>query len=216
MDTEGGTHDPNLGDFMPVYQPGIPTGTVNLDVDYLNLQGNFQQANIVYGQDHYPFDNATPNQGFHNLVTTPPVVNNPPDALPPATPVGICRFYAYQKYAAMGILQWSRGPNNALPTPLTNIYGGPVSIASLASANIMDFVGFTRVTCILSAFNDSATSNKNGVDAYVVYSQGTFNVTTGTPGSLSAGSSGTVLQLKNNTGGTLGSVYWALQFIRVE
>lgn len=42
---------------MPVYQPGIPTGTVNLDVDYQNLQDNFQQLDIAYGVDHVPFSN---------------------------------------------------------------------------------------------------------------------------------------------------------------
>lgn len=57
---------------MPVYQPLIPTGTVNLDEDYQNLQGNFEQANIVYGEDHFAFDNATVGeQGFHDKVTMP-------------------------------------------------------------------------------------------------------------------------------------------------
>ncbi len=57
---------------MPVYNPLVPTGTVNLNVDYQNLQGNFEQANIVYGTDHYPFDNATAGeQGFHDKATFP-------------------------------------------------------------------------------------------------------------------------------------------------
>lgn len=62
---------------MPLYQPLIPTGTVNLDVDYQNLQGNFEQANIVYGTDHYPLDNAVVGQqGFHKKVTMP-VITDP-------------------------------------------------------------------------------------------------------------------------------------------
>lgn len=44
---------------------------MRLDIDYQNLQGNFEQANVVYGTDHYPFDNATSNQGFHNKATFP-------------------------------------------------------------------------------------------------------------------------------------------------
>lgn len=57
---------------MPLYNPLIPTGTVKLSVDYQNLQGNFEQSNIVYGEDHYPFDNATVGeQGFHDKVTMP-------------------------------------------------------------------------------------------------------------------------------------------------
>lgn len=61
---------------MPIYQPLVPTGTVKFPVDYKNLQGNFEQANIVYGTDHYPFDNAvTGEQGFHDKVTMPSRVN---------------------------------------------------------------------------------------------------------------------------------------------
>ena len=57
---------------MPIYRPLIPTGTVNLDEDYQNLQDNFNQANVVYGTDHYPLDNAVAGQeGFHDKVTMP-------------------------------------------------------------------------------------------------------------------------------------------------
>src|SRR5580698_774128 len=123
---------------MPVYQPGIPTGTVNLDVDYLNLQGNFQQLNIVYGTDHYPFDNASPNQGFHNQVTTPAFVASPPPMVP--TPPGTTTnpiFYAFQQYPALGVLQYSRGPNSAVPTTLTKLFSPatPISLAPAATTN---------------------------------------------------------------------------------
>lgn len=57
---------------MATYQPGIPTGSVPLNQDYLNIQGNFTQANVVYGTDHYAFDNITAGQeGFHKQVTMP-------------------------------------------------------------------------------------------------------------------------------------------------
>lgn len=44
---------------MPTYQPNIPTGSVPLDQDYLNLQGNFQQLNIAYGVDHVPYTDTS-------------------------------------------------------------------------------------------------------------------------------------------------------------
>lgn len=58
---------------MPTYQPGIPTGTVNLDVDYQNIQDNFQQLNVAYGVDHVAFsDNSgVPPRGItgmHNII----------------------------------------------------------------------------------------------------------------------------------------------------
>lgn len=203
---------------MPfVYNPGVPTGTVDLNVDYLNLQGNFQQANIVYGTDHYPFDNATPNQGFHNLVTTPPFVDNPPTGLPPVT-VANPKFYAFQQYAALGVLQYSRGPNNAVPTPLTSLNAGPFSLNALVGfTSVIDFSGFTRVMAILSAFNDTNLTGKASFSTFIAFSQGTFNIaSTGTPSVLSAGSIGTVLIVRNNSSSNLTNVYWALQFIRIE
>lgn len=58
---------------MTVYQPNIPTGTVDLDQDYLNLRGNFQQLNIAYGVDHVPFSDTsgvppTGISGMHNII----------------------------------------------------------------------------------------------------------------------------------------------------
>lgn len=58
---------------MPQYQPGVPSGTVNLDVDYQNIQDNFQQLNVAYGVDHVAFsDNSgVPTlgiSGMHNII----------------------------------------------------------------------------------------------------------------------------------------------------
>lgn len=50
------------------YQPNIPTGTVNLDVDYQNLRGNFQQADTVFNSDHTLLSNATPQKGYHTSI----------------------------------------------------------------------------------------------------------------------------------------------------
>ena len=82
---------------MPVYQPLIPSGTVDLDVDYQNIQDNFNQANIVYGIDHYPFDNNTGNEGFHNQVTLPFL--DPPT---PTTIAGQGKIYTQDSAATPG------------------------------------------------------------------------------------------------------------------
>jgi hypothetical protein len=194
-----------------MYQPGIPTGLVNLDVDYQNIQDNFQQLDTTFAVDHYAYSDPSSSNGFHNKVTTPGFSTGsaPVTGLFPV-------FYGFQQYSAIGLIQYSRGINNALPTPLTTLNGGPISLATTATTNIIDFAGMTRVMCILSAFNDTNTSTKNPVNAFIAFSQNTFNVTTGTAGNLAAASSGTILQLKNNTPGTLGAVYWNLQFLRIE
>lgn len=50
------------------YQPGIPTGTVNLDVDYQNIQGNFGQLETTIGKDHLPPSNGTAQNGYHTSI----------------------------------------------------------------------------------------------------------------------------------------------------
>jgi hypothetical protein len=61
---------------MPTYQPNIPTGTVQLLQDYLNLQANFQQLDIAYGVNHVPFSDTSgvpPGgiSGVHKFVQMP-------------------------------------------------------------------------------------------------------------------------------------------------
>ena len=58
---------------MPVYQPGIPTGLVDLDIDYTNIQGNFTVLNTSFGVDHLPFTNTTPQAGYHGDIHFNPV-----------------------------------------------------------------------------------------------------------------------------------------------
>lgn len=67
------------------YQPGIPTGTVNLDIDYQNLQNNFTQLNNIFGIDHIPF-NLAQNSGYHKSIhLVPQSTGAYPPVPPPAT-----------------------------------------------------------------------------------------------------------------------------------
>lgn len=52
---------------MTMYQPTIPTGLVNLDVDYQNIQNNFSQLDTTYGVDHVKYSLA-PNNGYHKDI----------------------------------------------------------------------------------------------------------------------------------------------------
>lgn len=53
---------------MTTYQPNIPTGLVNLDVDYRNIQQNFSQLDTSFGINHFTYSNATANNGKHTFV----------------------------------------------------------------------------------------------------------------------------------------------------
>lgn len=203
---------------MPVYQPGIPTGVVPLDTDYLNLQGNFQQLNIVYGTDHYPFDNATPNQGFHNLVTTPPFVDSPPTGLPPVTTTNP-KFYAFQQFPTIGVLQYSRGPSNAVPTLLTKLYSPAtaISLAPAATTNVVDFTGMAFAFCILTA-TDVVLPTTVRLFSYIIWDGTTIIPNNLNASQLTVQQSGKILQLRNSTSPpvALNNVYWNLEIIRAQ
>ncbi len=69
------------------YQPGIPTGSVPLNQDYLNLQQNFTQINDQFMVDHVPLTSTsgTPPNGYHEAIHMVPVsttASNPPNNQP--------------------------------------------------------------------------------------------------------------------------------------
>jgi hypothetical protein len=69
------------------YQPGVPTGSVPLNQDYLNLQTNFSQINTQFLVDHVPLTSTsgTPPNGYHTAVHLVPVsttASNPPNNQP--------------------------------------------------------------------------------------------------------------------------------------
>lgn len=53
------------------FNPLVPTGLLNLSVDYKNLQLNFQQLDTSFGVDHIKFS-ITPNNGFHTCIHSIP------------------------------------------------------------------------------------------------------------------------------------------------
>lgn len=64
------------------YQPGVPTGTVPLNQDYLNLQGNFGQLNTQWLVDHVPLTSTSgsPPNGYHlsiHMVPQASITNTP-------------------------------------------------------------------------------------------------------------------------------------------
>jgi hypothetical protein len=75
----------------------VPTGTVPLDQDYLNLQGNNQQLDVAYGYDHVPFSDTSglPPPGIsgkHKVIHFNPdstVASNPPKNYPIVPPAAV-------------------------------------------------------------------------------------------------------------------------------
>lgn len=54
------------------YNPNIPQGTDNISSSQAQIQTNFNQVNVQYGQDHVAFNTGSGNgTGFHKKVTLP-------------------------------------------------------------------------------------------------------------------------------------------------
>ncbi len=57
------------------FNPNVPTGLINLDTDYQNLQNNNQQLDTTYGRNHYKFSDQTVDNGKHKFIEMP--INSP-------------------------------------------------------------------------------------------------------------------------------------------
>lgn len=61
------------------YNPNIPLGTDNISVDRASMQVNFDQANTLFDNDHYAFDDATSaNRGYHRQIFFPAALGADP------------------------------------------------------------------------------------------------------------------------------------------
>ena len=177
-----------------------------------DILNNFSSANTSFGIEHYPFDNGTANNGFHNKVTTPIYVANPATGLPPVTttePIA----YGFQDSANVGVIQYSRGPNNAVPSPLTKLQSTSAAIvlAPAGTTNVLDCTGLSRMIAHLYAFDSTVISN---VAAPTIFWNGTsFQI--GLTSGLVVQASGNIIQLKNNTASPM-NVYWTLVMHRLS
>ena len=197
---------------MSLFIPTSPQANDNLDFSQGQLLSNNSGLDTVFGIDHYKFSDATANKGFHNKVTTPVFVDSPP--ITGANPVA----YAFQDSANVGVLQYSRGPNNAVPTPITMLQSpsSPITLAPAATTNVLDFTGIPGALAILYAAD--YTLHIGAIISLISWNGTAFGNIFNTNGTanLTAVSSGNILQIKNNSSiTTFSSVRWTLQFLRM-
>jgi hypothetical protein len=200
---------------MTIYTRNQPIATDDLDISQPQLFNNTNAADTIFGFEHYAFSDKTADRGLHNTVTTPSYVATPSTGLPPTTTVNPI-FYGFQQTTPLGILQFSRGPNDAVPTPLTNIQSptGGITLLAGGSTNLLDFTGINIANFYIIAFDKI---NVNASMFNVSFWNGTSFI-----GIISIGqgftinSSGNILQIKNTTAVDFTQVYWTLNFNRIQ
>jgi len=206
---------------MSLFIPTIPQANDNLDFSQGQLLSNNAGLDTVFGVDHYKFSNATASKGFHNQVTTPVFVASP-IALPNAPPTTTTNpiFYGYEALDAggmpidnLGVLQYSRGPSDAVPTPLTELHSTAAAIvlASGATTNVLDFTGINLSISNIYIFNTTLSATPV---TQTIYWNG--SLLSGLGGTLLlTQQAGNILQIKNGSSGSL-SIYWTLEFKRIQ
>ena len=197
------------------YTRNQPVTMDDLDVSQPYLVTNTNGADDIFGKEHYPFSNQTVSQGLHNTVTTPAYIASPPTGNPPITAANPI-FYGFEQTMQVGMLQYSRGPNNAPPTPVTALQSPitPQTITSGGTITVLNFTGLPRAIATIYAFNSPLTTVY--IANQTIYWDGTTLYAQGGALNLQVLVSGTTLQLKNNTSGSLTGIYWTLQFVRMQ
>lgn len=189
------------------YTPGIPLANDYIDQSQPVLKDNFDALDSVFDVDHYKFSDATANLGKHKTVTTPAESSHVSTAA--NEPV----LYAYQDIAALGVLQYSRGGSDAVPTPVTSLHGTIASLGPGATQSILDVNGLSVFYANLYAKGEIGTGS-----VYAALRRaGSLSVAAlSTPGGVRFKNSGTEIQVENITLSTINNVEWTIQPVRIE
>lgn len=199
------------------YNPNIPLAPDFLSVSQGDLLNNFSVADTSFGINHYKFSDLTANNGKHNNIQTPLVIG----AVHPSTPANENSFYTMQDSAPLGLLQYSRGPSDAVPTPVTSLQSQAAALvlASSATTNVLDFTGLARAYGLLFVVNSGVVNPRNEI--FFISWNGTslnsVSITTSAGGvNFAVVMSGNVMQIKNNSLIVFNNVYWTLDLKRVQ
>lgn len=208
---------------MSSYTRNQPQPTDTLAVSQPFLYNNTNSADSFFGVDHYAFS-AAANNGLHNTVTQPAYQNpiGTPSATPPDTSAGSPIIYGFKPTSTGNIpaIQFSRGPANVVPSPLTTLQStaAPIVLASLGTTNVLDATNLNMLYGSIYMFNVSNPFVVGGINFAQVYWDGTIWVVANNLGTnaLTANINGNILRVRNTTAVPMNNVFWTLQILRVQ
>ena len=192
------------------FNPNIPGASDLLSQSQSEIQTNFSSSNTSFGVDHYAFDSVS-NNGLHQFVTTP-------NAAVPTT-VNDPKLYGFQPTANIGTIQFSKGPSDAVASPVTMLYSSSsgISLVPLATSNVLDCTGLTFLHALLHVTASDITGSSGRHYTSTVMNNGSdFGFSLGTAQVITPTSSGSILQIFNtNESTTFNNIFWTLQFLRI-
>lgn len=165
------------------YQPTIPTGLVNLDVDYQNIQENFSQLDTQFGIDHTAFSNNStpPLNGYHKAVhmvqqAAPAAVSNVGSLYCTTNNDGLSNDETlYYLTGGNKTIQMTRNvqPSNNATSGLTFLPGGMIMQWGFVTAQISFSAGQTGTVTFPTEFPN---------DCYTVFTQIAYTSNAEKPG----------------------------------
>jgi len=194
------------------FNPSIPQSGDKLSASQQDLLSNNVALDNSFGIDHYKFSDGTANNGKHETVTTPSI------AIPTTTTDP--KIYANELTSPLTALQFSKGVNDAIATPITSIQSttADATFTPAQTKNILDFTGITRAVVHVKADLLAPDPNTSSQLFNVSYASATFKIRqyNTTPASvfLSVTSAGNILRITSAAATT--SLYWTIQFLRLE
>jgi hypothetical protein len=201
------------------FNNNIPQPGDNLSDSQGQLLVNNISLNNSFGVDHYTFNDLTANNGKHNQVTTPLIT----PLGHPTTIANEPKFYAMQDTMNLGVLQYSRGGSNAVPTPITfiNSTAAGISMPRNTTINLLDFVGVIVGIFEVFAVGKGTAPTVEYRTLGTFYWDGTSFTQFGNGVSslaLQIDFSGSIVQLTNliSSPSVLSNVYWTIRFIRIQ
>lgn len=186
-----------------------PNGNQPQNQTTSQIRGNFAQANTSFGTDHYAFDDGTANNGFHKVIRTPDQTSDPATTTNPI-------IYGKLASANVGVIQYSRGPSNAAPSPITLFQStiAAITIGTNTNVNMLNFSGLTLAIAEAYAYD---TTTGLVAQYAVTYDGTTLRIDRiNTNSNLQMVVSSTTLQVRNNSNTVaMNGVYWTIQFLRI-
>lgn len=145
---------------MAVFTPNIPQATDLLSDSQPQIKNNFDSTANTINDDHYGPADLTANLGKHRAVTSP----TPSPATHYATTTDT-KLYGMQDAVAIGNIQYSRGPSNAVPTPVTCLQSSSaaISVSTTPGTTILNFTGLPYCYGYVIATGITATSNRTQI-----------------------------------------------------
>jgi len=187
---------------MSLFDPNVPTGLIKFNSDYKNVQNNMQQLDTSFGIDHYLFSDQTANNGFHNKITLPLIVGS----AHPSTSAAETKIYCMQDSANLGLLDYSRGPNNAPTSPLTSLQSQTAGLT--VNAGLTTNVLYVR----------AVTSGKRFGGFFVDWDGSAWATSNNfvSTNSIATSITANILKIKNNDTVPATNLFWTLQILRVN